>query len=91
MKPLHTANWLAALALCLLLGALGPTLLDTAAETYDSSLSHADALRTAQATQRRAAAARQLCGPHAEPRWISDTEVACRNNGARTRIAKAAP
>jgi hypothetical protein len=82
-------NWLAAIALCLLLAGVGPGLLDNASETYHTSLAHADAIADAQAAARRDAAARHLCGPHAQPRWISATEVACTGNGSRTRIARA--
>jgi hypothetical protein len=44
-----------------------------------------EATQQAQAQQRRELAAVKVCGPNAEPRWISDTELACRNNGNKVR------
>lgn len=44
-----------------------------------------DAVAQHQADQRRDLAALKICGPHAEPRWASATELHCANNGNRVR------
>lgn len=75
-------NWLAALALALTLAGLG-TGLDAMDELRAVQASVQDAQVQAQATMqrglqaRRDAAAKQICGPHATPRWISETEITC--------------
>ena len=75
-------TWLAALALALILAGLGTGLDDMdAMRAVQASVQ--DAQAQAQATMqrglqaRREAAARQICGPHATPRWIDETTISC--------------
>jgi hypothetical protein len=82
-------TWLAAAALALLLAFVGPTL-DHAAEAVHTELAAQDARADARAQRRRDLAAAYICGPHSEPRWISDRELACANNGDKVRVVKLA-